>query len=47
MSVKTLREIIFKEWLDYETDYLAFSSADSFRCICMYMDVYVYVYMNI
>ena len=47
MSVKTLREIIFKEWLDYETDYLAFSSADSFRCICMYMDVYVYVYMHI
>ena len=46
MSVKALREIIFKEWLDYVTDYLGFSTAYSFRCVCMYMDVYVYVYMH-
>ena len=31
MSVKALRKIIVKEWLDYETDYLDFSTADSFR----------------
>ena len=31
MSVKALRETIVKEWLDYETDYLGFSTADSFR----------------
>lgn len=31
MPVKALRKIIVKEWLDYETDYLGFSTADSFR----------------
>lgn len=31
MPVKALRKIIVKEQLDYETDYLGFSTADSFR----------------
>ena len=31
ISVKALPEIVFKEWLDYEIDYLGFSTADSFR----------------
>ena len=31
MPVKALRKIIVKEWIDYETDYLGFSTADSFR----------------
>ena len=28
--LKTLRETIVKEWLNYETDYLDFSTAGSF-----------------